>query len=88
MSLLDLAGLWEYIEVGRQGSILGNPLKVGVSLATAPHVVIILLVLGKFKFKGESGAHRHQVALASTTQSGIEVRWWMEQLLEVRQQEG
>jgi len=24
------------------------------------------------KFKGESGAHRHQVALASTTQSGIE----------------
>ena len=87
VSLLDLAGLWEYIEVGRQGSILGNPLKVGVSLATAPHVVIILL--GKFKFKGEkSGAHRHQVALASTTQSGIEVRLWMEQLLEVRQQEG
>ena len=52
--LLDLAGLWEYIEVGRQGSILGNPLKVGVSLATAPHVVITLLG----KFKGESGAHR------------------------------
>lgn len=32
--------------------------------------VVVITLLGKFK--GESGAHRHQVALASTTQSGIE----------------
>lgn len=82
--LLDLAGLWEYMEVGRQGSIPVNPLKVGVNLATAPHVVITLLG----DFKGESGTHRHRVALASTTKSGIEVRWWLEQLVEARRQEG
>ena len=69
--------------MGRLGSIPDNPLKVGV-MATAPHVVITLLG----KFKGESGTHRHRVALASTTQSGIEVRWWLEQLLDVRRLEG
>ena len=82
--LLDLAGLWEHVEMGRLGSIPDNPLKVGVNLANAPHVVITLLG----EFKGESGTHRHRVALASTTQSGIEVRWWLEQLLDVRRLEG
>lgn len=53
--LLYLAGLWEFMEVGRQGSIPVNPLKIDVNLATAPHVV--MTVLGKFK--GESGTHQH-----------------------------
>ena len=82
--LLDLAGLWEHVDMGRLGSIPDNPLKVGVNLANAPHVVITLLG----EFKGENGTHRHRVALASTTQSGIEVRWWLEQLLDVRRLEG
>ena len=49
-----------------------------------PHVVIALLG----KVKGETGEDTHQIALANTTQSGIKVRWWIEELVRVGLAEG
>jgi alpha-1,3-rhamnosyl/mannosyltransferase len=40
------------------------------------------------EFKGELGARHHLMAFASTTTTGIELRWWLEQLMKVREQEG
>ncbi len=61
-----------------------KPLKVGVNLTTAPHVLVVLLG----NFKGETGVHHHMVSLASTTMSGIPLRWWLEKLLEVQRDKG
>jgi hypothetical protein len=61
-----------------------KPLKVGTNLTTAPHVMVVLLG----NFKGETGVHHHMVSLASTTMSGIPLRWWLEKLLEVRRDKG
>ena len=82
--LLDLASLREHLSLGRNGVIPANPLKAGVNLVSAPHVVVTLIG----EFKGEQGTHRPKIALASTTMSGVELRWWLEQLVEARQQEG
>ena len=82
--LLDLAGLREHIGLGRDGILPPDPMRAGVGLTAAPHVVVTLLG----QFKGELGTRKHQIALASVTMSGIELRWWMEQLVEVRRQEG
>lgn len=82
--LLDLAGLREHIGLGKDGILPHKPLRAGVGLTAAPHVVVTLIG----QFKGELGTRKHQIALASVTMSGIEVRWWLEQLVEVRQQEG
>ena len=82
--LLDLANLREHIGLGRNGVIPANPLKAGVDLVLAPHVVVTLIG----EFKGEQGAHKHKIALASNTMSGIDMRWWLEQLVEAPQQEG
>ena len=82
--LLDLASLRELLHLGRDGVMPADPLKAGVNLAKAPHVVVTLIG----EFKGEQGTQNHKMALASTTMSGIELRWWLEQLVEVRQQEG
>jgi hypothetical protein len=40
------------------------------------------------EFKGELGARHHLMALASTTTTGVELRWWLEQLMKVQEQEG
>jgi hypothetical protein len=58
-------------------------MKVGIDLSQAPHIIIPLLS----EFKGESGYKYHLMSLASTTSSGIELRWWMEKLIQVRQEE-
>jgi hypothetical protein len=57
-----------------------KPLKVGVNLTNAPHVLVVLLG----NFKGETGVHHHMVLLTSTTMSSIPLQWWLEKLLEVQ----
>ena len=39
------------------------------------------------KFKGETGVREHLVAVASESKSGINVRWWLEKLIQVREAE-
>jgi hypothetical protein len=40
------------------------------------------------EFKGELGYKYHLMSLASTTTSGIELRWWIETLIRIREEEG
>jgi hypothetical protein len=47
--LLDLAGLWEYINIEQRGVMPCDPMKTGTDLTNAPHVVATLI--GKFKGK-------------------------------------
>ena len=82
--LLDLAGMRKYIEVGRVGRLPQNPMEVGVDLTKAPHVIVTLIG----EFKGELGTKNHLIALASETSSGIKLRWWLEQLIRIRKEEG
>ena len=82
--MLDLAGLRAHIHLGRNGTMPEKPLDMGTDLFDAPHVHITLVG----KFKGENGIREHMVPVASKTMSGMEVRWWLEKLIEVRQEEG
>jgi hypothetical protein len=79
--MLKLAGLRKHIELGRHGVIPNEPMKTGTDLSDAPHIIIPLFG----EFKGGLGYKYHLTALASTTQSGIKLRWWMEKLIKVRQ---
>jgi hypothetical protein len=81
--MLDLNGLRKHINLGKGGTLPKDPMKAGTDLSQAPHIIIPLLS----EFKGELGYKYHQMALASTTSSGIELRWWMEKLIQVRQEE-
>jgi hypothetical protein len=47
---------------------------------------MVVVLIGKFM--GESGVHHHMLSLASTTMSGIALRWWLEKLIQVWQEEG
>jgi hypothetical protein len=40
---LNLAGMRSYIHIGRTGIMPDKPLKVGIDLTTAPHVLVVLL---------------------------------------------
>jgi hypothetical protein len=80
---LDLAGIRAFIDLGREGAVPDNPMKKGVDLTHAPHVFYAFLG----KFKGELGFEQHLVAVASDTVSGLEPRWWIEQLIRVREEE-
>ena len=71
--LLDLAGMRRYIDVGRGGRMPEDPMKVGVDLTKAPHIIVTLIG----EFKGELGTKHHLIALASETWSGIKLRWWL-----------
>jgi hypothetical protein len=82
--LLDVAGLRWNIDKGKNGSIPQSLLKVGVNLTEAPHVIAVLLE----NFKGRTGVQHHMIALASMTRSGIALRWWLEELINVRVEEG
>lgn len=82
--MLDLAGLRAHLSKGGNGLMPANPLKVGTDLTKAPHVVLSFIG----KFKGETGVDKHLLAIASTSVSGVESRWWIERLVEVQQLEG
>ena len=81
--MLDLAGLRHYIKVGKNGVMPDKPLEPGTDLFNAPHVLIPLIG----KFKGETGVREHLVAVASESRSGLQTRWWLEKLIEVRELE-
>jgi hypothetical protein len=82
--LLDLAGLWKYIEMDKDGVMPHEPLKAGTNLSRAPHVIATLIG----EFKRELGTRHHLLALASVTSSGIELRRWLENLMSIREKEG
>jgi hypothetical protein len=82
--LLDLAGLRNHIQKGKEGILPDKPLQTSTNLTGVPHVVVVLIG----KFKGESGVHHHMLSLASTTMSGITLRWGLEKLIQVWQEEG
>jgi hypothetical protein len=70
--LLDLTGLRQNIDKGKNSSLPQSPLKVGIDLTEAPHVIAVLLGT----FTGKTGVQHHMIALASTTTSGILVGGW------------
>ena len=82
--MMELSALRKHIHMGREGTMPSEPMKAGVELSNAPHIIITLLG----EFKGELGYKYHLMSLASTTSSGIELRWWIEKLIQVREEEG
>ena len=76
---LDLAGLRNHFKKGKYGVLPNHPLRTGTDLTGAPYVFIVLIGI----FKGESGVHHHMLNLASTSSSGITLRWWLEKLIQV-----
>lgn len=82
--LLDLAGLRKYANLGGEGSLPADPLVVGKDLTQASYIMIALIG----ELKGELGTRHHLMALASTTMTGVELRWWLEQLVRVQEEEG
>jgi hypothetical protein len=61
-----------------------EPMEVGVDLSNSPYIFIAMLG----EFKGETDVKLQIVAFASTTKSGIEMRWWLEKLIRVCAKEG
>jgi hypothetical protein len=82
--MMELSALRKHIQHGRGGIVPPNPMKAGTDLSSAPHIIITLLG----EFKGELGYKYHLMSLASTTTSGIELRWWIETLIRIREEEG
>ena len=82
--MLDLAGIMKHIHRGKNGTMPIKPLKQGVGLFDAPHVYIALVG----QFKGETGVREHLIEVASKTMSGIETRWWIGILIQIRNEEG
>ncbi len=41
--LLDLAGLWHYVDLGREGKIPPDPMKTGTELSGPPHIIVTLI---------------------------------------------
>jgi hypothetical protein len=80
--MLDLAALQKHINIGCGGILPPDPMEDGIDISSAPHVIITLLG----EFKGELGFKYHLMSLASTTSSGIELRWWLEKLIHVREE--
>jgi hypothetical protein len=77
--MVDLAGIIKNINMGKNGVMPSDPMKVGVDLLIAPYV--FLGMLGEFK--GEMGIRHHIVALASYTMSGIDLRLWIKTLISI-----
>ena len=80
---LDLAATRNLLPKGKSGVVPekfnSNKVLSEEDIENLPYVTICLLG----KFKGETGERYHSIVLASETMSGLEVRWWIEQLLEV-----
>jgi hypothetical protein len=82
--LLHLAGLWKNWELGKEGIMPSNTMKTRLDLLNATHVITTLIG----QFKGELGTRHHLIALASSTTSGIQLRWWLEKLMNMCAREG
>jgi hypothetical protein len=85
---LDIASTRKRIEKGRDGVIPKRAMKKALlteeECSNLPEVCICLIG----KFKGETGERHHSIVLANKTSSGLEIRWWIEKLLEVCAEEG
>ena len=85
---LDLAATQNLIQKGKSGVVppkfSSNKVLSEEEIENLPYVTICLLG----KFKGETGERYHSIVLASQTMSGLEVRWWVEQLLKLCAMEG
>jgi len=83
----DLAGLIENLHKGREGKVPENAMKKILTeddCLRLPHVCLCLLG----DFKGEGGTNYHMMNLANESISGLQVRWWIEKLVEVSEAEG
>ena len=81
--MMELSALRKHINLGHKGSLPADPIKLGTDLSLVPHVFRALLG----ELKGELGFKYHLMALASTTSSGIELRWLIETLIKIREEE-
>ena len=85
---LDLAATRAHIQDGKFGVVPENFKRKHVlseeETEALPSVCVCLIG----KFKGETGERYHSVVLANCSMSGLEVRWWVEKLLEVCEEEG
>ncbi len=70
--------------IGCDGTLPPDPMIAGIDLSSAPHIIITLMG----EFKGELGFKYHLISLASTTSSGIKLRWWLRKLIHAREEEG
>eukprot|EP00956_Cyclotella_meneghiniana_P030673 scaffold78001_cov41-Cyclotella_meneghiniana.AAC.4 len=79
---LDLAATRNLLQKGKSGVVPekfnSNKVLSEEDIENLPYITICLLG----KFKGETGERYHSIVLASETMSRLEVRWWVEQLLE------
>ncbi len=82
--MMELAALRKHTHLRKGGVIPLDPMKAGIDLSTTPHIIITLLG----EFKGELGYKYHLMSIASTITSGIELRWWIETLIRIREEEG
>jgi hypothetical protein len=82
--LFDLAGLWRYHDLGKNGILPEDSLKTGMDLSQAPYIIITLIS----KIKGVLGSKHHHIALLSLISSGIKLCWWIKQLMRVPKEEG
>jgi hypothetical protein len=80
---LELVGIRKHLGKEKQGEV---PLGLDKSIilteemcSNLPHVTICLLG----KFKGETGANHHTMAVANSTVLGLEPQWWLEKLIDV-----
>ncbi|KAL3815392.1 hypothetical protein ACHAXA_010997 [Cyclostephanos tholiformis] len=76
--------MWKYCKIRRNGVLPSDPLKTGTNLSKAPYVIATLIG----EFKGKLGTKHHLIALANITSSGINLHWWIEQLMKVQADEG
>ncbi len=76
--------LQRHINIGHGGTLPPDQVKAGINLSLATHVILPLLG----EIKGKLGFKYHLMSLASTTSSGMELRWWLEKLIQVREEEG
>ncbi len=82
--LLDLVGLWRYIDLRQEGKVPQDPMKTGTDLSSAPPVIVKLIG----EFKGETGTRHYLISLANVTSSGIKMRCWLEEFMRIKEKEG
>ena len=85
---LDIAGTQKRLTRGAHGVLTSGKLAKRIfteeEASNLPEVCICLMG----KFKGETGERYHSIILANRSSSGLEFRWWLEQLMEVCSAEG
>ena len=80
---LDIAGTSKRLSKGASGTLptgnLTKKLFTEDEASDLPEICVCLLG----KFKGETGERYHSIVLANESVSGLKIRWWVEQLMDV-----